>query len=155
MGRFLHNPDDWITIEADEKNVMMVMLDEFLQYEPAYKGVPEPYIGLTYVQDQFHIVYTKNSQFAAALPWTAGDGYIANLATYQAAQAAKKKALKAVAAQAELDRSDKDIIHVMEIFINYLMANRIIPPGDVSEATIKLMQRRADLKAEIAASGKG
>ena len=152
MGRFLHNPDGWITIEADATHTLTLMVDEFIQYEPAYKGLPSPYISGTYVQGQFHIFTTGNSQFSGPMPWAAGDTYIANLAAYQAAQTAKQKALKIVAAQAELDQTTNSLIAAMEWAVNYFINKGIIPPADVPISVTKLLKRRADLKAEIASA---
>jgi hypothetical protein len=150
MGRFLHNPDDWITIEGDATHTLVLTLDEFKWYEPAYGGVPAPYIGRTYVQGQFHIVYTHNAQFAASLPWPDGDAYISNLATYQASQVAKQKHLRVVAVQAELDQTQNGVISAMEWAINYLITKGIIAAADVPAAVTALLNKRKALKAELA-----
>jgi len=81
MGKFIHNPDDYIIIDD-----LIVPLSWFLTQEPAYSlpGTPPNLIAREYVQGSYHILRDDISQFAGEYPWTDGDTYITNKATYAA-----------------------------------------------------------------------
>ena len=148
MGKFLHNPDNWITIEDDSGNSLTLMMNEFVQYEPSYTGVPAPYIGRTYVQDVSHILYTSNTQFAGDMPWKPGEMYIANLATYQKDRLAKQNVLLAQSAQAALTSTTSGLLAALEWFINYAITKNIVSAADVPPSILALLKKRTTLQTE-------
>lgn len=80
-SKFNHHPDGFITI-SDGVDTLQITLAEFLTYEPAYT-LPSPYVGRQYIPAVKHVYYKADgSAVGASLPYTAGDGYIADLATY-------------------------------------------------------------------------
>jgi len=83
MGRFRHTPDDTIIINE----TLFMPLSFFVTQEPAYT-LASPYTWRDYEQTVKHFYGTSTTQTGAAIPYTDGDGYIANIAAYTAAYAA-------------------------------------------------------------------
>lgn len=77
---FYHTPDDEIEI-SDNVDTLRISLAEFQSYEPAYT-LAARYRARYYEPLVKHLLYTSDSQYDGGLPWTDGDGYIANLGDY-------------------------------------------------------------------------
>ncbi|GEM_PF-2231386 len=74
---FRHHPDGLIYI-----NELCLPLLFFQQQEPGYV-LPEGATGREYVPNIRHILFDGSSQWADAMPWPEGDGYLAKKAQYQ------------------------------------------------------------------------
>ena len=80
MGTFRHHPDNHIIIDD-----VFFPLAFFELQEPTYE-LPVPYISRDYVQSPAsHILSDGQTQVDGGLPYTDGDTYISNKATYEAA----------------------------------------------------------------------
>jgi hypothetical protein len=82
MGSFRHTPDDIIYV-----NSLAMPLAFFVTQEAAY-ALPSGYISREYVQSSHNTLSDGSTSIADTMPYTAGDTYIANVATYTANYAA-------------------------------------------------------------------
>jgi len=82
MGTFRHTADDYIVINE----TLIMPLSFFVTQEPAY-ALASPYTWRDYEQTVKHFFGTSTTQTGSAIPYTDGDTYIANIATYTAAYA--------------------------------------------------------------------
>lgn len=83
---FRHHPDNYIFIDSDDKHVGLT-LEEFLELEPKYSGLPEGFIGREYRQPTTtdlgeNRIYTRNSEEFESVPFLEGDKYITNIDKY-------------------------------------------------------------------------
>jgi len=83
MGSFRHNPSNYIILDEN----VTIPLSFFVTLEPAY-ALPSGAITQEYIQGVRRKSSTGSSETSYPIPWTAGDGYISNKATYAAAYAA-------------------------------------------------------------------
>jgi len=83
MDSFRHNPDDFIIINE----TLILPLDFFLTQEPTYV-LPSGAITQQYIQGSFRKWQDETNETSLSIPWTEGDNYIANIATYSAAYSA-------------------------------------------------------------------
>ena len=82
MGYFIHTADSLINVDG-----LVVPLAWFITQEAAYT-LPSGYVSREYHQSAQHVLYSTTGQADGGSPWTDGDAYIANKATYQAAYTA-------------------------------------------------------------------
>lgn len=84
MAFFSHTPDDLILIDDGVVTPITFSLAFFLTQEPAYT-LPSPYTARFYEQGVKDILTSGTNSYKNSIPWLTGDGYISNVATYQAA----------------------------------------------------------------------
>jgi hypothetical protein len=120
MGLFRHTADNIIFI-----NSLSMPLAFFVTQEPAYT-LPVGYITREYVQGSHNILSTGNNATGDVVPWTNGDTYISNEATYSANYTAylASQALPQTLSDAKIYQ-----IGLMEIYKDNLLDNGFIYSG--------------------------
>lgn len=104
MGKFRHTPDNDIFV-----NNTWFPLSFFLTVEPAY-ALPAGMITQYYEQTVRRTASTGYNETAYSIPWTAGDGYIANESIYIALYASYLNSL--------ITLSDAKLTRIQEM-LNY------------------------------------
>jgi hypothetical protein len=84
MSFFLHTPDDKIIIDDGVLDPQVWPLAFFVTQEALY-ALASPYTSQYYEPTVKHVLTTGTTSYNNSIPWLTGDGYISNLATYQAA----------------------------------------------------------------------
>jgi hypothetical protein len=79
MKKFLHHPDNFIIIN----NEFQCTLEQWMQLEPTYSGLPEGFIGREYNQGIEDRVYTSSNEKILGSEWMEGDFYISKIDDYK------------------------------------------------------------------------
>jgi hypothetical protein len=116
MGKFKHTPNDTIYI-----NNTSFPLSFFLTVEPAY-ALPAGMITQYYEQTVIHNISDGVTGYNLTIPWTDGDGYIANEAVYIAAYASYLNSLITLS-QAKTTRIGQMLEYASGIKVGHVIVN--------------------------------